>query len=366
MKLHELSPDRFAATWSSVSKRCRGPRRGSPFLVTMVALPVLLGAAALAIDLSTLILAAQYSQTVADQAALAAATKLPYQTIAAGTIDSMAVANNDENSSWHAVIDPSADVEMFSQGETAPGYGELGAGASAVKVTAHTETEFHFARMFGIDSATARRSATAVRAVFNDGFTLTPMWIDMETAEAYKNGAAYQVLQGSDPPASTDEIPGSFGWLDPPEGSTASWFDLMQGTNLSEEDVATTQVEIGDWMQAVTGFDTGIFARALEADSSGLARMQVGSTGIYEGDTADDYHPGNPRLMICPVATYVDASGTGTNAHFEVLGFAAFWLEGIAQGSKQIYATFLDFYIPGDAVFGTPQLEKFYAVKLVQ
>ncbi|MFP4248882.1 MAG: pilus assembly protein TadG-related protein [Armatimonadota bacterium] len=346
-----------------MSDRCPG-RRGAAYMIMVLALPVLLGVGALAVDLSILMLAAQYSQTVADQSALAAATKMPDQHSASSAVNAIVTANNRENPRWCTVADPSATAETFLEAETIPDYGQLSASATAVRVTVHTTTEFRFARIFGLTTAEAQRSAIAVRAVLDDGFTLTPMWIDRETAEAYKSGATYQVLHGSDPEASNDEVPGSFGWLDPPDGSTAGWFELLQGTDLSEEDIATTKVGIGDWMQAETGFDTGRFARALERDSSGLARMQVGSTGIYEGDSAESYHDGNPRLMICPVATYVEGSGTG--AHFEVEGFAAFWLEGINQGQKEVLATFLDFYIPGDATFGSPRLDKFHTVKLVQ
>lgn len=126
-----------------------------------VSLLALLGMAALVIDIGRVTVAAQQVQAVMDAAALAAAAKLPAQSDAEGSLQRTISANNVINTAWMISCAPANDVVYYGPGETVADYGELGDAEHAVEVTGHATVDYTFARIFGIDSATVTRSATA-------------------------------------------------------------------------------------------------------------------------------------------------------------------------------------------------------------
>lgn len=146
-----------------------GRRRGTAYTLVVLALPMLVGAAAMAIDLGLLTLATQYTQTTVDQSALAAAARLPDSSDATAALQGILAANNVESSSWSARVDPATDLRFYHGGQIVPGFGELDPDTSAVSVTARTPVQFHFARVLGIEQTTAVRSATAIRTSESSG-----------------------------------------------------------------------------------------------------------------------------------------------------------------------------------------------------
>jgi hypothetical protein len=69
--------------------------------------------------------------------------------------------NNDQKPGWDVSV-TSEDVTYYSPGETVDGYGMLQVGEHAVAVIGRLPVEFAFARVLGIEGATATRSATAL------------------------------------------------------------------------------------------------------------------------------------------------------------------------------------------------------------
>jgi len=324
-----------------------------------VALVALLGLVGIAFDVGSLEVSAQRCQEVADGAALAAATELPDGAVTSTALDIVNV-NNTEGKGWQ-VNSTAEDVIVYGPGSTVRGI-SLGPNTTAVEVTVHGPVTFGFSRVLGLENAAAQRTAVATRGIAAGGFPLVTMWIDTATAfNCYeRNSYLDQILMAEGP--HYPGIAGSFGFLQAPEGSTAGWFDLLQGYDLDEEDIATSLVAVGDTVYAKTGVDVGLFKAAFASDQ-GRSRIERGSTGIYQYDTSDSFTDGNPRVIMCPLVTYDQDSGA--NAAFTVDGFAAFYLEGIEQGQKQIHATFLDFYIPDDPIFGSPDYDGFYTVRLL-
>ncbi|HCA47152.1 MAG TPA: hypothetical protein DEP45_07225, partial [Armatimonadetes bacterium] len=144
-------------------------RRGTGYTLTVVALPVLLGVAALAVDLGLMSVAAERVQHVADLAALAGATR--------GTDETGAVVLADETaSSNNAVSNRQVDIVVttYGPGQEVPGYRSLGLREHVTDVVATTRFDFAFARIFGLEAATITRHSAALCEVWRnrlaDGF----------------------------------------------------------------------------------------------------------------------------------------------------------------------------------------------------
>lgn len=303
----------------------------------VVAFVALAGAAAMSVDLGRLVIAAQRCQDVADSAALAAATRLPYETEARTTALQTAYANGTEGCGW-PVHCANSDITFYRPGETVDGL-TLGPWAHALKVTVHGQVDYSFARIFGMLGATAHRSATVVRGP-TEGIPIATMWISHTTPLSY--GQQINMLMADGPHYA--EIPGSFGFLQEPVGCTTDWFTLLQGYGMTQQDLETSFVKLGDSVFAKTGVDVGHFVRALERDQ-GRARLERGTSGEWQYDTFTDYQVDNPRIMLIPLCSYL--GDTGSNAEFRIEKFGAFWLEGVNQGRKEIWGRFIQFDMPG-------------------
>jgi len=121
----------------------------------------LLGISALVIDIGRVSVAAQQVQAVMDAAALAGAAKLPTQDDAEASLQRTILANNMLNPAWMVSCVPSNDVTYYAPGAIVPGYGTLEDEENAITVTGRAVVDYTFARIFGINSATVVRSATA-------------------------------------------------------------------------------------------------------------------------------------------------------------------------------------------------------------
>ncbi len=275
---------------------------------------------------------------IADSAALAGGTRLPHEDKAIGVATRTVIANNDTGNPMKAICS-SEDIEFFLPGETIPGYGDLGVWAYAIRVTARVPVEYTFARILGISGAVATRSCTVMRAPAK-GVPMCTIWLADGTERP--DGEPQSLLMATGPEDAN--IPGSFGFLQSPDGCTATWDTLLKGYPMTYEDMETSFVEAGDSVFATTGVDVGLFTKALLADK-GTARLERGTTGKWEFDTFDDYHADNPRIMLIPMVTYL--GGTGSNAEFRIERFAAFWLDAVQGGQKILTGRFMNYDLPG-------------------
>lgn len=94
MSLQDLNQRFCVLTTVPLRSLKRSPRRGSGHMLTVLALPALLGVSALAVDLGLMGVAAQRVQHVADLAALGGATRITDQTAAVATADETTETNN--------------------------------------------------------------------------------------------------------------------------------------------------------------------------------------------------------------------------------------------------------------------------------
>lgn len=334
-------------------------RRGAVGAYVVVALAALLGMAALVVDLGRLTLAAQRAQDLADSAALAAANELPVQSEARVTALTTITSNNAE-CPWLQVNCSSEDLTFYGPGDVVEGYGELGMWSYAVSVRVRVPVQYTFGRLLGVNGAVATRSCTVVRAP-SRGVPICTMWMAHNTPLQY--GVQQQMLMADGPHYA--EIPGSFGFLQSPAGCAASWDTLLRGYPLSEQDIRTAVVKIGDSVYAKTGVDVGLFVKALEQNNSGTARLQRATWPKWVNDTFTNYHKDNPRIMLVPLVTYL--GGTGSGAEFRIERFGAFWLEEVQGGQKKIIGRFIEYDVPGGDVNNDSQFDdRVFATRMVR
>ena len=318
-------------------------RRGTVIVLVALVLVVLLGMAALTVDIGQLAIAAQVAQDVADAAALGGGQELPEYTTAQSVALSLVAVNNESTSGFTANCSPdSSDITFWGPNETIPDFGLLGSYAWGVRVTVHVPVDYVFAPVLGLEGATISRSCTVVRMVVG-GVPICPMWISYETD--YQYGQEQQLLMADGPHCAN--IPGSFGWLEPPSGDTNLFLDLLRGYQLSYEDIVDNFVSIDDVISARTGVAVGQWAKALNTAPDGLARMDRAMWEPWTDDTFDDFHNDNPRIMIVPMAEYL--GGTGTGAQFQIRAFGAFYIESINSKKTpyDIIGRFIEYTLPG-------------------
>jgi hypothetical protein len=336
------------------------PKRGVALGWVCLALVSIIGLVGMAFDVGTLEVAAQRCQEVADSAALGAAAELPSGAVTPVALG-IASANNIDGSGWPVTL-TAENVNVYGPGASVGGI-TLGMDANAVEVTVTTPVEFRFIRLLGLRRATVRRTAIAARSLVTSGFPYVPIWIDEGTAwdAEHAPGKTVDILPSDGSCYKNVEtgvhIPGAFGFLEPPPG--VSFQTLIAGDPLTEAQYNSLVSNIGDTVSSKPGMAIGHWRSQL------LARIEAGDTGIYDGDNAASFHPGNPRLIVTVLVTYI--GGGGSNAIFRVDGYVAFFLDRIVGNgaNSEIRATFVDYYIPGDATWGIPTYDGFYSAKLI-
>ena len=328
----------------------------------VVALMALMGMAALTVDVGRLVIAAQVAQDVADAAALGAGRELPEYSTAQSVALNLVAANNESMGGFTANCSPdSGDITFWGAYEIVPEFGELGSYAWAVRVTANIPIDYTFASVLGLEGATISRSCTVVRMPVG-GVPICPMWISHDTE--YQYGQEQQLLMADGPHYAN--IPGSFGWLEPPSGDTNLFLDLLSGYQVAYEDIVANYVSIDDICTARTGVALGQWSKALNSAPDGLARLDRALQEPWAGDTFDNFRNDNPRIMIVPMCEYL--GGTGTDAQFQIHAFGAFWLESVdSHGQpRSITGRFIQYTLPGSAGDPLSPETGLWTVKMVQ
>lgn len=347
-------------------------RRGSVLPLVTVGLVALLGAAALALDVTRLHIAAQRAQAVADSAALAGVAGLPdsatARALALGTVE----ANNVQVPEWPAEVNAGDDVTYYPPGSTISDLDggalmQLGAHASGVGVQARVRVGYAFAPVLGLDEGFRTRGAVAVQGPAG-AICAVPIWISEDSNPGF--GQPVDLLY-DDLKHVTDIPPGSFGFLDfstPGE----DWFgQLLRGYNIADEVRENAIVRIGDIVDAYTGINTGKWVSALADETGwadGTARLERAANAPWAEESFALHSPRNPHIMLVPVVR--QESGTGTGATFTVVSFAVFWLDGVARmaggGNHCLRARFIEFQPSPDAILD-PQAPDtgIYARKLI-
>lgn len=311
-------------------------RRGFTLVMMAIVLVIIMGCVAMTVDVGRIMVGSQQAQNAADAAAMAAAPLLGNQSETVAEAQDAITANN-QNAGEYAVTCDDGDIVYYGPNSTVPGFGALGPFAQAIAVTTHIPLHSTFGAALGLTQTTVDRRAIAVRAP-SGGCPIAPMWITAATP--YNYGNPYNLLMAHGP--HYPDIPGNFSWLDIPSGMDAGWSQVLEGyPPLSEADQAKMNMKVDDLCSGKTGLAVGHWATPLRN------RITRGSSGIYAGDTFDDFDPTNPRIILVPLCVYV--GGVGTGATFRIVKFGAFWLDRVNSGgkTKSIDGRFIRYSIPG-------------------
>lgn len=288
-------------------------QRGMALVFVAIALVVLLGIAALVIDLGRLYVAKQRAQNVADAAAIAAAWKLD------GTPDSLAdaeteagvivAANNDANSSWtvtgHAVTTPTGYT---------PGI--------AVQVTCQVPVVYGFAGVLGLPGKTVSATGVAERMGVQSivSLDLVPAAVSSTRFLNPDNPVAvgqYETIRFSHQLDNDWHTGGNWAHVafnddSSPHTLTARWAGTAE----------PVQVDLGSEIPLDTDTRQGSTPQFIK-DGIDQRLEGEGDMTFAAWDAAG--RPDSKRLVILPIVEPADKPG---QTALTVVGFAAFFLEG--------------------------------------
>jgi len=340
----------------------RSSVRGGVLVYVILALFALLAIAAFAIDVTRVHLAAQRAQNVADASAYAGGALLPDAAAAKDTALNTAVANNDEEPVWTAVVDQD-DVTHYPPGSSiyrpdGSLITTLGAQTTGLYVKAHCTVDFSLASLFGLDSSTPTRYAVVIRGPAKGAYAL-PIWISRDSEDLVPHGQPVNLVQtddafDTDGDGVVDSLPpGSFGFLDMATPGEDWFSQLLSGWDVAEPCMQAAWVELDTTITAYTGMSVGQWTQPLERETGGLAgtaRLEraesdaTWSQEYYSPYTPDTYSDDNPRIILVPIVDYL--GGTGTNAQYYIVGFAEMWLLDVVNtgGGKGITVQFMEWH----------------------
>jgi hypothetical protein len=347
-------------------------RRGSVLPLVAIGLVALLGAAALALDVTRLHVAAQRAQAVADSAALAGVAGLPDAWTAEAFALEAVDANNAQVPEWYAEVPDGEGIIHYPPGSMIydPDGGallQLGSHARAIGVQTRVRVDYAFAPALGLQEGSRARKAVAVQGPAG-AIAAVPIWISEDSNPG--SGQPMDLLY-DDLKDVMDIPPGSFGFLDfstPGE----DWFgQLLRGYGIADEVHDNAIVRVGDIVSAYTGINTGKWVSALANETGGdegTARLERAAQEPWAGEDFDSHSNINPHIMLVPVVRH--ESGTGTGAQFLVVSFAVFWLDGVGKvdggTDKGLNARFIEFQTSPDAYLDAEAPDTgIYAQKLI-
>lgn len=160
----------------------RGRRNGVVLVAVAGVLIVVLVLVGFAIDIPTVVAAAQRAQEVADAAALAGAVSGPGSWDVDVATWQVEQANSPYGSTRPVYI-VDGGVDISQEGETAEGYGAITEGFFTVGVTTQSYAEFHFLDVIGMHGTTVTRTALALA----DLHPYLPCIFAEQTAETQAN-----------------------------------------------------------------------------------------------------------------------------------------------------------------------------------
>jgi hypothetical protein len=261
-------------------------QRGQAMVMSVAFLTVLLGMAALVLDVGSWYRADRHAQLTADAAALAGAQALPDDPARATTL--------------------ALDYAQKNEGGVVTGDVEFPA-SNRIKVTVKRDAPGFFAKLFGIDSVDVRATAAASVAPPGEALYVAPIVVNEKHPDLKKFGKAteldYYHLKEGGGPVEPDGA-GSFGFI-----------------NLDQSDSNPGTSTMRDWI--ANGFN-----RYMEP-------------GNYDARTGNPFSGIEDTLqskvgdeLLFPI--YRKLTATGSNAKYDIVGWVGFHLTGMdLSGSNE-------------------------------
>lgn len=258
-------------------------QKGSVIVIVALATTVLIGFAALTVDMGLLYLNRIELSNMVDASALAGARDLP-----SSATQAVAVARN-----YASINGLPSDTLSF----------RVGTGGSSLAVTASRRVNLLFAPILGLANQTINASATASVSAAGAATGVVPWGIEKETLTY---GQTYTLKVGG----------GS--------GNTGNYGALAlggTGGNNYRDNIEygySGQLKVGDWVNTEPGnkvgpTDQGVDYRISQDPNATFSTVQKGS----------------PRVVIVPIVESLDVNG---RKPVQIAGFAAFFLQSSSKG----------------------------------
>lgn len=280
--------------------------QGSVVVLAALAVVVMMGFGAIAVDVGNLYLNKTRVANVADAAALAGVQDLPGDTAqAVATARSYAAQNGNGND----IVQPV--VVADNNGNN-----------TKLKVTVIRNVPYYFARVFGITPANQNVSATSTAKISPITATagIVPWGI---VKQSFVFGQTYQLKEGAG-----SGYNGNYGALALGGNGANTYRDNIKYGY-------SGQINVGDWLTTEPGNMSGPTSQGVDYRIS-----------QDPGATFQTVQKDSARIVIVPVID--DLSGNGLS-QVQVVGFAAFFLEGVGgQGNNNyVYGEFMQMVTPG-------------------
>ena len=286
---------------------------GAVLVMTALFLTVLLGFSALVIDIGLLYINRLALVNAVDAAALAGVQELPYSPTMAIESAKLYATTNGADKNGLSVLVQNGDHE--------------------VKVTASKDVELHLARLFGMRNQQVTASATARVGSISAYVGVAPFGV---VKQDFIYGEQYTLKHG--PYGDSGRYHGNFGAL-ALGGRGADHYreNIRHGHQ--------ARLAVGDWVDTETGNMAGPTVKGV--------KYRIDECQHYPKCTWDKFVPGCSRLIVVPVIrTLEEVNGRDS---VEIVGFAAFFLEGTVggggngQGSESaVVGRFLRTVLPGE------------------
>jgi Flp pilus assembly protein TadG len=261
-------------------------QKGTSVVIFALMFTIIIGFAALTIDIGSVVFEKARLSSAVDAAALAGAQEL------------IANSTNTQN-----IVKNYLDKNVMGLQENNT---SINSSEHSVKVTAAKRVDYFFARILGMSSQDIRAEAKAKVENISSLTGVRPLGIIQQT---FSYGTQYTLKQGA-----SDGTSGNYAAIDL-WGSGADDY----GKNLLYGYSGT--VAIGNQIPTKTGI-------VAEKTRDSINQLIHNCT---HGCTYEKYNPNCPRIIQMPVVSTFDVSG---KKYIEILGFATFFLEGVIYYSE--------------------------------
>jgi Flp pilus assembly protein TadG len=297
--------------------------RGQIAIITVLALPALLGALALTCDMTVMYVTWANLQKAADAAVLAGGASLPSDTTqAASDVTSYLKTNG---------------VNTPSEIASGPTFGQKLIPNDTVSVTVKRTVNHAFGRVLGLYSADVQVTATAWAQPSASVKGLIPIGLSNLTSLCLTCGTPITIF-GSESKTNSSGNFGALGLTNSNSGASGFATTVGQGYNgtVSVQDSVPTQTGVMD-MKTLNAFQGRI--------TSGLAENP---------NALWDSHPaGDPRDVVIPMVDWTGSGGASTPV--PVITFVHLWLmsaTGHGAGANPLTITGIPFMESADSPIG--------------
>lgn len=275
--------------------------KGAAIVVVALCMTVIIGFSALVVDVGNLYLNKTRLVNMADAAALAGVQDLPGDPEAAATSAYSYAARNGKNS----------DVVTVSVNEN----------NKVVTVNATRSVPFFFAPIFNMAASDVSARAVAGIVPISGTSGIVPFGI---VKQEFIYGTSYILKEGGGSGYNGNFAALALGG----SGSPIYQNNIKHGYN--------SKISIGDWLGTEPGNMSGPTSEGVEYR---MALDQDATFATVEKDSG--------RIVIVPIIESLEVNG---RSEVLVVGFAAFFLEGVGGSGNNNYVTgrFMQMVVPGD------------------